>query len=668
MDYEDYFKREAGELFSQLLMQVPLNSEKIFDAAAQCACYRNAGWKFHHSFVNDEYAYDLCNRATDWINDKFNVIQGVIEETGIVWNKHDRISLAAKNHCPVFFYLKNTTSGDVEIVCDNINIPIWQQPTDPWNIKAEKAKPSINVPSGKNSWFVLTVIPSQSGENLLNIDFGFLGVKSQISLKIDWIDIFKVTIKNYPDFPVNLKVCTSMNTVHVPSKLRNYMHVLPAGIHPFMHSADHFPSTGEIELFIPSGSTKIECTKGFEYNKEIWEGEITKDCNISFNLKKQSCWDLYNDNWISGDTHVHWAKVWVYLGDDTNDMSIIQKASDCHVISVLTLSQFDGYQEVFTPVHHPMGIIEEYCDTDYIMAMDEEYRNSGPYGHVNILGLKSLITPVSTGFTKTDTAPDYPDNQYAFEKAHEQGAIAMCSHGIFSFDKILIAKGLMDCVDQVSISQYYQILNCGFRIPMTVGTDSNARPMGKMRTYVLNKGELTYGNWIEGIRKGRTFVTNGPLLKFSVNGNNIGSVLNIRKREKISIKASAYFENPLAILEIVYNGRVILQSNELNSENEIHIDETIEIDESGWMALRTTTGTVCDWMDNLPSAHTSPIYLTVDNSAMTPVREDVLSIINELEFYLENLPNKAKFESKEQMLEVENHINEGIQIYKGLIS
>jgi hypothetical protein len=445
------------------------------------------------------------------------------------------------------------------------------------------------------------------------------------------------------------------------------LHVLPAGFHPYFHCAKFLSSEGTVVLRVPEGNTRIVCTKGCEYEKAVWSDEVHRDMNIEILLKKHDGWDLYKDKWISGDTHVHWAKTWVYLGDDTSDLAVIQKASDCHVISILTLSQSDGYQEIFTPVHHPMGLISEHCSKDYFMSMDEEYRNSGPYGHMNLIGLKSLITPVSTGFTRTVNAPDYPDNQYAVEKAHGQGAIAMCAHGIGSFDKVLLAKGLMDCVDQVNTTQYYQVLNCGFRIPTTVGTDSNARPMGKMRTYVSISGDMCYEGWVEGIRKGRTFVTNGPLLRFEINGQPIGSSLDIPTGQNILIHAEAFSEIPLKKMEIVMNGEVILTNENPGENKEISLQESIQVGRSGWIALRATCGVDCDWMDNLPGAHTSPIYLTVDGKPMLPVKKDVETIMLELESYKMQLPAHAKFDGQRQQDEVLAHVEEGIAIYRDLL-
>ena len=279
---------------------------------------------------------------------------------------------------------------------------------------------------------------------------------------------------------------------------------------------------------------------------------------------------------------------------------------------------------------------------------------------------------MSTGFTKTDTAPDYPDNSYAFIKAHEQGAIAMCSHGIHSFDKVLIALGLMDCVDQVYEKQYYQVLNCGFKIPLTVGTDANARPVGKMRTYVKTDLPFTYESWLDGIRKGRTFVTNGPLLKFTVNGKNPGGTININSDgnndsyENIEINASAFCETPLDRLQVVFNGKVIFEEANPAKEHEIQINTTIFINESGWIALKAFCGDVCDWMDNAPGTHTSPVYIIVDNKQMPADKTCVREIISELEQYIADLPTRAKFENEEQENGVVNRILAGIEVYRSL--
>ena len=668
-DIKDLFTRERGSLYAALALQSPCADDIIMKATEQVACYMNPQYLEYHVHIDDKHADKICSEAEVLLHRLFTpvrckIINGIIEIEQVA-----KIPVGLGVHRPVLFYIENMGAEDVNIVSEGSEeVCLWKHPVDPWNIKAPLPLPSAGIPAGKKAWLCVTIIPERAIPEKINIRMNVNGKLQIITLDTEYTETVELTIYTRDKegiTPANIKVETSWGTIQLPEEHRNYMHVLPSGIHPFFHCADFISSKGGMKVRVPVGRTRVVCKKGFEYRKAVWEGDVSADMDISLKLAKE--WDMQKDNWYSGDTHVHWAKTWVYLGDDTDDLAVIQRASDCHVISVLTLSQFDGYQEVFTPVHHPMGVIEEHTDDKYIMAMDEEFRNSGIYGHVNILGLKKLITPVSTGVTKTDKSPDYPDNQYFFEKAREQGAIAMCSHGIFHFDHILIAKGLMDCVDQTFTSQYYPILNCGFRIPTTIGTDANARPMGKMRTYVYVDGDLSYKAWLDGIKKGRTFVTNGPLLKFKVNDSMIGDVISLSAAGKVKIKGSVYCETPQRVLEVVFNGGVIAKIENPDGKEILEINDDVEINESGWIALRSTSGDMVDWTDNAPSAHTSPLYIEIAGMKMRPHKQEVEKIIQGLEWYKGFINEKARFDNDEQRQETLRHIQEGIDLYKSLI-
>ena len=75
-----------------------------------------------------------------------------------------------------------------------------------------------------------------------------------------------------------------------------------------------------------------------------------------------------------------------------------------------------------------------------------------------------------------------------------------------------------------------RLLNIGLRVPLAGGSgkDNNGMVLGSMRTYARLSGqEFTYKNWIEAIRAGRTFVTNGPLLSFTVDGQEPGGAATV---------------------------------------------------------------------------------------------------------------------------------------------
>src|SRR5262249_44348278 len=113
-----------------------------------------------------------------------------------------------------------------------------------------------------------------------------------------------------------------------------------------------------------------------------------------------------------------------------------------------------------------------------------------------------------------------------------------------------------------ALAVWYCLLTCGRRLPLmgASGKDSNTVALGAVRTYArLEPGhEFSYGAWIESVRAGRTFVTDGPLLSLTVNGQDPGSVLPLAvEATTVRIHAEARGLTPFARLECVYNGVVV---------------------------------------------------------------------------------------------------------------
>ena len=112
---------------------------------------------------------------------------------------------------------------------------------------------------------------------------------------------------------------------------------------------------------------------------------------------------------------------------------------------------------------------------------------------------------------------------------------------------------------------WYQLLNCGFRIHATAGTDCflnnlGSPPPGIHRVYVHHDGPLNYTDWIDGLKAGKSFVTNGPMLTFTVNGSPPGRVLKAVRKSKIRVKAVARMQFPLKKPHLINNGKVIAKA------------------------------------------------------------------------------------------------------------
>src|SRR5205085_272364 len=88
---------------------------------------------------------------------------------------------------------------------------------------------------------------------------------------------------------------------------------------------------------------------------------------------------------------------------------------------------------------------------------------------------------------------------------------------------------------------YYHLLNCGVRLPPSAGSASGVlpNPVGYNRVYVHLGPELKYDAWWEGLRAGRSFVTNGPLLRVRANGQLPGHVFTAPAGKELRIDLTA---------------------------------------------------------------------------------------------------------------------------------
>ena len=252
----------------------------------------------------------------------------------------------------------------------------------------------------------------------------------------------------------------------------------------------------------------------------------------------------------------------------------------------------------------------------------------------------------------------------AMEQAHAQGAMVVWSH--FSNlpgaeSPVGIALGLVDAVELMTYDDptqlpshwgpwknsgmpmaefpvlrgmdlYYQYLNSGFRLPIASGTDKMDVdiPLGSNRTYIPAGRDAGYAGWIQGIKAGTGFITNGPLLEFDVDGHAAGDVVRLDGPRKVRARVTARSILPFATLEIVRNGEVVGHRTVFVQDNPpvdgvytMAVEADVAVERSAWLAAR-----VADDPDNknriLPRglsvfAHTNPVYFLQGDGR---VRED----------------------------------------------
>jgi hypothetical protein len=215
---------------------------------------------------------------------------------------------------------------------------------------------------------------------------------------------------------------------------------------------------------------------------------------------------------------------------------------------------------------------------------------------------------------------------YWADATHAQGGTVVIPHlpNPNGEPAALIATGRADAVEMLRHGafnhlEYYRYLNCGYRLPLVGGTDkmSSDVPVGLYRTYayVPEDQEFQYESWCTAVRAGRTFLSGGPMLEFTVNGARIGDTLQLPGNGgTVEVEATAQSIFPIHTLEIVQQGRVVASAGEARGARQLHLKTSLNVEGHTWLAARcggpnyTAVQHHDGWQRGL-FAHTSPIYV-----------------------------------------------------------
>jgi hypothetical protein len=160
---------------------------------------------------------------------------------------------------------------------------------------------------------------------------------------------------------------------------------------------------------------------------------------------------------------------------------------------------------------------------------------------------------------------------------------------------------------------YHHLLNAGIRIAPAAGSGSgtSGNPIGTNRVYAYCGEQMHKEGWLDALKAGQVMVTNGPLLRTTVEGHPPGHVFELADGEhrefQIALSLSFYEKAAVEYLEILKNGEVMHQVRlrEL-AENKGRLPG-VPFKESGWFAVRAMTGNTKVYQ----YATTGPYYVEV---------------------------------------------------------
>jgi hypothetical protein len=434
-----------------------------------------------------------------------------------------------------------------------------------------------------------------------------------------------------------------------------------------MAAVPFFYAQGEFEVLVPAGKVQVSLERGFEHAVGWMEVEVQPGEHRAVQMVSHRSIDAKKRGWVSGDTHIHWVTNAWNVDLPLADLAMVQRAEDLRVVNNLTLMHRTDIDAFIKPSQAPVGPVAGFSDAEYHIEMAEEFRNQNLYGHLCLLNLQWLVLPIGSGpQIAGDDSIDYPINKTVILEAREQGAISIEAHGVGANHELPLhaVHGLTDSVDQIDPDDYYRLLDCGFQLPLTNGSDHPARIAGCARAYVQMDGVFDYEKWIDGIRRGRTFTTSGPLLFLSVDGEGPGSVIDSRAGQMHHVHLEAFSRFPLGRVQILSNGKVV---KELETEqNQVTLECMIPSDSSRWVVARCSRNDTFNALWHPDIAHTSAVYLHRDG---VPVfREEAFrEWIERMRWHRRDILAKGKFARETQRQEATDYVDQAIERYQRLL-
>lgn len=413
----------------------------------------------------------------------------------------------------------------------------------------------------------------------------------------------------------------------------------PGSLYRVLNDVGHFYCDGTAEWTLPAGKYRVKAYHGPEFQPLSQDIEVTSEKTLELPVALQRWTDPPARGWHSGENHIHANYGYGQWYNSPATMLAQCTGEDLHVCNFMVAnSDTDGIfdREYFRGGPDPMSTDQT------LLHWNQEFRST-IWGHMTLVNLKQIVEPVMTGFKDTTNPWDIPTNSDIADKTHWQGGHVNYTHVAQRPDDpyenpytgkgipIDVALGKIDSLDLNAsyggtVVLWHKLLNCGFHLPASAGTDVFlnrvvSRLPGGDRVYVKCDGPLTYAKWIEGLRQGRSFVTNGPMLQFSIGTHQIGDTigLDVAKEVSASLKAESHF--PMAKVELVYNGKVISDVPLSDDKRTATLETKIRLDKSGWLSLRASGPGHADHPIGSLDAHTSPIYVQLAGSP-AGARED----------------------------------------------
>ena len=430
---------------------------------------------------------------------------------------------------------------------------------------------------------------------------------------------------------------------------------------------------------VPAGPLVIKALAGLETDLAEERLNLTGRKQASHTVKLTRFAHARRDGYVAGNTHLHLMKLSKEQADRYLREVPLVDGLDIVFLSYLERAEadLDYTSNKYTPAD-----LAKMSDEQVRFGHGEEHRhNFGShgegYGHLLLLDIPYIVRP---GIMRA--GDDAPPMQAGIDEARRAGGKVIWAHNRFGYEDIpnwitgrVHANNIFDGSRRGSFKDtYYRYLNIGLRVPFSTGTDWFIYDFS--RVYVAADRPITPTEWLDRLAAGQTWITNGPLLEFTVDGQPVGRTIDLQQPRSVKVHGRAIGRSDFKRIELIHNGRAVRAAPSQREGNHFvaEMDFTISLEAPGWLALRTPPPPV----ENDPElqepvgenefggelfAHTSPIYVQFGGAGVFD-RQIALGLVEEMHSDLKEIERQAHFADESQRASVRRVYDEAIEVLR----
>jgi hypothetical protein len=388
---------------------------------------------------------------------------------------------------------------------------------------------------------------------------------------------------------------------------------------------DHFVCTGDLDAELPQGRYRYEIERGPEFERQSGEVETIAGKTVARNFTLKRIANLRQSGWYSGDLHVH---------RPLDEIELLMAAEDLDYAPVIT---WWNNRNLWSDRAIPQRLTQSFDGHRlYNVMAGEDEREGGAllyFGLDRPLDLAGSKREVPSPMDFVEEARQRNENVWIdIEKPFWWDVPVWLASG--RMNSIGIANNHM-CRSTMLANEawgkprdtkrlpnprgngfwtqeiYYHILNSGLRVPPSAGSASGVlpNPVGYNRVYVHLDKPFTREAWFQALARGRSFVTNGPLLLVQANGEYPGATFKSDdgKSLAVDLKIKLTSIDRIPRLELVHNGQVV-QTIDCSDDPPQEYTVKLALEEPGWFLVRA----IADVKNTFRFASTAPWYIATD--------------------------------------------------------